>query len=257
MACCFLHQFIFSVCVRFFIPGFYLIWSWDINLFNYMMQCDLLDMPAVGQLEKDAKYALVYQLLKIFLTQRLDAYLEFQAANSALLKSYGITIGLVNPSHWLLDELIFLQSFICQTLRVFCLFMFVLCYRSCSWRLYSEDAVDVVGGSCITWIWSNSICPHQRYSSGKLAHHSAFTRLVIVFILIRLFGASLQIDNDEVELWVVKALTTKLIDCKMDQLNQVVLVRYSFSPSTHTHTHTQTQRNMSLCPFIISGLQCL
>lgn len=49
----------------------------------------------------------------------------------------------------------------------------------------------------------------------------------------------MQIDNDEVELWVVKALTTKLIDCKMDQLNQVVLVRYSFSPSTHTHTNTE------------------
>lgn len=54
-----------------------------------MLQCDLLDMPAVGQLEKDAKYASVYQLLKIFLTQRLDAYLEFQAANSTSLKSYG------------------------------------------------------------------------------------------------------------------------------------------------------------------------
>ena len=53
------------------------------------LQCDLLDLPAVGQLEKDAKYALVYQLLKIFLTQRLDAYLEFEAANSTLLKSYG------------------------------------------------------------------------------------------------------------------------------------------------------------------------
>jgi translation initiation factor 3 subunit M len=56
-------------------------------------------MPAVAQLEKDAKYALVYQLLKIFLTQRLDAYLEFQAVNSALLKSYGITFGLVHSSH--------------------------------------------------------------------------------------------------------------------------------------------------------------
>jgi translation initiation factor 3 subunit M len=48
-------------------------------------------MPAVAQLEKDGKYALVYRLLQIFLTQRLDSYLEFQAANSALLKSYGIS----------------------------------------------------------------------------------------------------------------------------------------------------------------------
>ncbi|PRQ52586.1 hypothetical protein RchiOBHm_Chr2g0157101 [Rosa chinensis] len=47
-------------------------------------------MPAVAQLEKDAKHALAYQLLKVFLTQRLDAYLEFQAANSTLLQSCGL-----------------------------------------------------------------------------------------------------------------------------------------------------------------------
>ena len=58
-------------------------------IFIQLVQCDMLDMPAVGQLEKDAKYALVYQLLRIFLTQRLDAYLEFQATNSTFLKSLG------------------------------------------------------------------------------------------------------------------------------------------------------------------------
>lgn len=47
-------------------------------------------MPAVAQLEKDEKYQLVFELLKIFLTKRLDSYLEFQNANSALLKDYGI-----------------------------------------------------------------------------------------------------------------------------------------------------------------------
>jgi translation initiation factor 3 subunit M len=47
-------------------------------------------MPAVAQLEKDDKYGLVYELLKIFLTQRLDSYLEFQTANSTLLKDYGM-----------------------------------------------------------------------------------------------------------------------------------------------------------------------
>lgn len=53
------------------------------------LQCDLLDLPAVAQLEKDAKYAPVYQLLKIFLTQRLNAYTEFQNANSGFLETYG------------------------------------------------------------------------------------------------------------------------------------------------------------------------
>lgn len=65
------------------------------------MQCDLLDMPAIGQLEKDAKHAVVYQLLKIFLTQRLDAYLEFQTANSTLLKSYPMVIISLLLCHFL------------------------------------------------------------------------------------------------------------------------------------------------------------
>lgn len=52
------------------------------------MQCDLLNMPAVSQLEKDENQ-LVYELLKIFLTKRLDSYLEFYSANSALLKDHG------------------------------------------------------------------------------------------------------------------------------------------------------------------------
>ncbi|KAJ6371215.1 hypothetical protein OIU77_001674 [Salix suchowensis] len=122
-----------------------------------MFQCDLLDMPAVGQLEKDAKYALVYQLLKIFLTQRLDAYLEFQAANSALLKSYG---------------------------------------------LVHED--------CIAKMRLMSLVDLASHESGRIPY--------------ALIKDILRIDDDEVELWVVKALTAKLIDCKMDQLNQVVLV---------------------------------
>lgn len=37
----------------------------------------------------------------------------------------------------------------------------------------------------------------------------------------------LQINDNEVELWVVKAITFKLVDCKMDQMNQVVIVRYA------------------------------
>ncbi|KAJ6926771.1 eukaryotic translation initiation factor 3 subunit M-like [Populus alba x Populus x berolinensis] len=122
-----------------------------------MFQCDLLDMPAVAQLEKDAKYALVYQLLKIFLTQRLDAYLEFQAVNSALLKSYG---------------------------------------------LVHED--------CIAKMRLISLVDLASHESGRIPY--------------TLIKDTLRIDDDEVELWVVKALTSKLIACKMDQMNQVVLV---------------------------------
>ncbi|KAL6535070.1 hypothetical protein OROMI_026444 [Orobanche minor] len=38
--------------------------------------------------QKDTKYASVYQLLKIFLTKRLDAYLDFHSSNSNLLDSH-------------------------------------------------------------------------------------------------------------------------------------------------------------------------
>ncbi|XAR71306.1 hypothetical protein NMG60_11028507 [Bertholletia excelsa] len=122
-----------------------------------MFQCDLLDMPAVAQLEKDAKYALVYQLLKIFLTQKLDTYLDFQAANSTLLTSYG---------------------------------------------LVHED--------CITKMRLMSLVDLASAESGQISY--------------ALIKDTLHINDDEVELWVVKAITTKLIDCKMDQMNQIVIV---------------------------------
>ncbi|KAL5784940.1 hypothetical protein ACOSQ2_007332 [Xanthoceras sorbifolium] len=122
-----------------------------------MFQCDLLEMPAVGQLEKDAKYAPVYQLLKIFLTQRLDAYFEFQAVNSTLLKSYG---------------------------------------------LVHED--------CISKMRLMSLVDLGANESGQ-----------IPYALIR---DTLRISDDEVETWVVKAITAKLIYGKMDQMNEVVIV---------------------------------
>ncbi|CAL5324937.1 unnamed protein product [Camellia sinensis] len=34
----------------------------------------------------------------------------------------------------------------------------------------------------------------------------------------------MQVNDDEVEMWVVKAITARLIDCKMDQMNQIVIV---------------------------------
>ncbi|KAI8541743.1 hypothetical protein RHMOL_Rhmol08G0085900 [Rhododendron molle] len=122
-----------------------------------MFQCDLLDMPAVAQLEKDAKYALVYQLLKIFLTQRLDAYLDFHGANSTLLKSYG---------------------------------------------LVHED--------CIAKMRLMSLVDLASVETGQISY--------------ALIKDTLRINDDEVEMWVVKAITAKLIDCKMDQMNQVVIV---------------------------------
>ncbi|XP_042460027.1 eukaryotic translation initiation factor 3 subunit M-like [Zingiber officinale] len=122
-----------------------------------IVQCDLLDLPAVAQLEKDAKYSLVYQLLKIFVAQRLDTYIDFHATNATLLKNYG---------------------------------------------LVHED--------CITKMRLMSLLDLSSNESGE-----------IPYSLIR---DTLQITDDEVEYWVVKAIASKHLSCKMDQMNQVVIV---------------------------------
>ncbi|XP_056866328.1 uncharacterized protein LOC130512398 [Raphanus sativus] len=122
-----------------------------------IFQCDLLELPTVAQLEKDTKYAPVYQLLKIFLTQRLNAYTEFRAANSECLQSYGL-----------------------------------------------------VDDDCVTKMRLLSLVDLASDESGKIPYAS--------------IKDTLQVKEEEVELWIVKAITAKLIDCKMDQMNQVVIV---------------------------------
>ncbi|KAJ4759944.1 Eukaryotic translation initiation factor 3 subunit M [Rhynchospora pubera] len=121
-------------------------------------RCDLLEMPAVTQLEKDEKHASIYELLKIFLTKRLDAYLEFHSANSAVLQTYGLV-------H---DECI-------SKMRLITLLD--LAFHSPSAQISYSDIRD-----------------------------------------------SLQINDEDVEYWIVKAITLKLLDCKMDQMSQTVIV---------------------------------
>lgn len=122
-----------------------------------LFQCDLLNMPAVSQLEKDEKYQLVYELLKIFLTKKLDSYLEFQSANSDLLKDYGL-----------------------------------------------------VHDECVTKMRLMSLLDLSSRCSGEIPY-SAIT-------------VELRINDDEVEQWIVKAIASKILDCKVDQLNQTVIV---------------------------------
>ncbi|KAM3363709.1 eukaryotic translation initiation factor 3 subunit M isoform X1 [Capsicum galapagoense] len=146
-----------------------------------MFKCDLLDMPAIAQLEKDAKYAPVYQLLKIFLTQRLDAFLDFEAANSELLKSYGNVFTCTGQAFHLGHVLKLLVN-----------------------------AIGLVHDDCISKMRLMSLVDLGLNESSQ-----------IPYSVIR---EALQIDDTEVESWVVKAITAKLLDCKIDQMNQVVIV---------------------------------
>lgn len=141
-----------------------------------MFQCDLLDMAAVAQLEKDGKYALVYRLLQIFLTQRLDTYLEFETTNSALLKSYGI-----------------------------------------------------VRDDCITKMRLMSFADLASKGSGEISYSSV--------------RDTLRVTDDEVEFWIVRATSAKLVDCKMDQMRQVAVVSRStervFGPAQWNELHSR------------------
>ncbi|CAL5036123.1 unnamed protein product [Urochloa decumbens] len=130
-----------------------------------LFQCDLLNMPAVAQLEKDEKYQLFYELLKIFLTKRLDSYLEFQTANSALLKDYGL-----------------------------------------------------VHEECITKMRLMSLLDLSSYCSGRIPYSAIAEALQLTLTML------CQINDDEVEQWTVKAIALKILDCKVDQLNQTVIV---------------------------------
>ncbi|KAK8969503.1 hypothetical protein KSP40_PGU019508 [Platanthera guangdongensis] len=122
-----------------------------------MFHCDLPDMPAIAQLQNDEKYALAYQLLEIFLTKRLDSYIDFYSANSNFLKSYG---------------------------------------------LVHED--------CITKMRLMSLIDLSCNESGEIPYSQV--------------KEVLRIKDDEVEYWVVKAIMSKVLDCKIDQLNQLVIV---------------------------------
>ncbi|KAG2273246.1 hypothetical protein Bca52824_067801 [Brassica carinata] len=112
---------------------------------------------AVRAVIEFVKASSIFQLLKIFLTQRLNAYSEFRASNSECLQSYG---------------------------------------------LVDED--------CVTKMRLLSLVDLASDESGKIPYTS--------------IKDTLQVKEEEVELWIVKAITAKLIDCKMDQMNQVVIV---------------------------------
>lgn len=122
-----------------------------------LFQCDLLDLPAIRQLENDAKYEPVFQLLKIFLTQTLEAYLAFHSENSSVLKSYG---------------------------------------------LVHEDCVTKMRLLSLTELGSRG-------------------SVEIPYSVIR---DTIQVSDDEVELWVLKAITAKLLSCKMNQKTQTISV---------------------------------
>ncbi|KAH0944041.1 hypothetical protein HID58_003678 [Brassica napus] len=141
-----------------------------------IFQCDLLDLPAVAQLEKDPKYGPVHQLLKIFLTQRLNAY-----RNSKLQ----------------------IQN-VCKAMKIL--------------NFYFWWSLGLVDEDCVTKMRLLSLVHLASDEFGKIPYTS--------------IKDTLQLKGEEVEPWIVKAITAKLIDCKMDQINQAVIIRQVASVET-------------------------
>ncbi|KAF8389916.1 hypothetical protein HHK36_024435 [Tetracentron sinense] len=126
-------------------------------LTKYLETFSVEDAYTMSETKEEAVRAAVEFVKAPDMFQRLDAYLDFHAANSTLLKSYG---------------------------------------------LVRED--------CITKMRLMSLVDLGSNDSGE-----------IPYVLIK---DTLRVTDEEVELWVVKAITAKLLDCKMDQMNQIVIV---------------------------------
>jgi len=127
------------------------------------LQWDLLNMPAVAQLEKDEKYQLLYELLKIFLTKRLDSYLEFQTANSALLKDYGMFSCWTSTNDSSLPN-----SSISYILAAFLWFFLWIIDRTGSWGVHNQNAPHVFARSEQPLLWWNPLFSNHWITSGKL-----------------------------------------------------------------------------------------
>lgn len=99
----------------------------------------------------------------------------------------------------------------------------------------------LVEEDCVAKMRLLSLVDLASNESGKIPYASIKNTLQVMFflveqdiktlitfflLLIRLIKfVGLQVNDEEVELWVVKAITAKLVDCKMDQMNQLVIVR--------------------------------
>eukprot|EP01098_Paradermamoeba_levis_P005663 TRINITY_DN2379_c0_g1_i1.p1 TRINITY_DN2379_c0_g1~~TRINITY_DN2379_c0_g1_i1.p1 ORF type:complete len:505 (-),score=134.62 TRINITY_DN2379_c0_g1_i1:163-1677(-) len=119
----------------------------------------LLEIPAIRQMEKDGNenHAKLYQLLKLFAVDKLDAFYAFQEKNPGFLTSVGLT------------------------------------YEDCLKKIRLL--------SLATLATENEEIPYA------------------------LISKTLQIDESEVESWVIFAVSGKILEAKMNQVRKVVVVQ--------------------------------
>jgi len=123
-------------------------------------QCDdLLEMPVIQQLEHDPLHVKLYQLLRLFVSEKLEDFTSFHQKNPDYLESLGI-------SH---EE----------------------CLKKI--RLLSLASLAV---------------EHQQLPYSLIAQ-------------------TLNIDEEDVEQWIILAISANLLDAKINQLKRIVLINRS------------------------------
>jgi len=141
----------------------------------------LLELPVIKQLETDTNYSKLYQLLKIFAVDNVDAFNAFISQNPGFLESTGL------PA----DE--------------------------CNRKI-------------------------RLLSLATLA--SQHTEIPYALIAERL-----KISNDEIEHWIVDAIGADLLDAKIDQLRQVLIVSRCTQRVFGTAQWQQLRTNLSSWAF--------
>lgn len=113
----------------------------------------------MNQLKSDTKYGPVYHLLEVFLTGRLSDYLEFEAADAATLKNYGLPFSLASfPYNHKLFVYFGLNSFVTLTTYK----------NTCSEKSHLD--AGLVHDECVTKMRLMSLVGLATTSDGEIAY---------------------------------------------------------------------------------------
>ncbi|CAI7739132.1 unnamed protein product [Closterium sp. NIES-54] len=165
-------------------------------------QSDLLDLPAVHHLASVPEHAPLHALLCVFLKERLPQFHAFVQANPTALETYGL-------SH---DE--------CEAkMRLLSL----AALASDSFAAAASAAAAASGAGA-----AGSVASPTAAAGGSggaaAAGGGAFAVGEIRYALLQ---DTLQVAEEEVEQWVVRAIAAKVVDARMDQQRRVVVVTRS------------------------------
>ncbi|CAI5979600.1 unnamed protein product [Closterium sp. NIES-64] len=165
-------------------------------------QSDLLDLPAVQHLASIPEHAPLHALLCVFLKERLPQFHAFVQANPTALETYGL-------SH---DE--------CEA-KMRLLSLAALASDSFAAAASAAAAASGAGAA------SSAASPTAAAGGSGGAAAAGGGAFAVGEIRYALLQDTLQVAEEEVEQWVVRAIAAKVVDARMDQQRRVVVVTRS------------------------------